>query len=1101
MPVQRFEDLCVADLSHVFDAGSLARGMAYARENRIDNVVFNEAHSMLSGEVQGNRAQPYQTLVAWSADANSGTLDLRTVCTCPVGSECKHAVALILEVLNDRTISGEPALRNSSSWRRPLQPLLDAASSQEATDAAPLALQFTLTQPRPPANYRRTEIPIQLKVRPLVRGARGTWVKTRASWQDISNRYNHFGQIEEHREALRALLAECPQSGYGYYNQPALDLADFGSGLWAVLERAAEVGVEFVGARVADGPITLDSRPASVSLDVTRDPANGDLLLEPTVIIDSETPICLATGDVQLLGIPAHGFFTCVPLDAARGPHITLLRLDRPPGPELRTFVSTHQKVVIPAADVDEFIRDFYPRLARSASLVSHDDSVKLPEIAPPQVALTVAYADDGAASLAWGFTYRQDSVIHRVDLHSSADETLLRDVVAERVLLRDLDVPDDELPALRTLVGSVPTLVPRIEFRGYDVVILTEDVLPKLRSNGQVDIDISGQPPVFNFNESAPTVAVSVADTAASNDWFDLNVAITIDGEEIGFEELFVALAADQTHLVLASGTYLRIDRPEFEQLGRLIAEARSLQDTTGDGLQINRYHADLWDEFSRLGIVEHQSQRWASTVQGLLNIDRIAAPPLPAGLHAELRPYQRDGYAWLSFLYDHGLGGILADDMGLGKTVQALALMCRVCEQAVENSPRPRFLVVAPTSVVENWARESARFAPGLRVATIRETQSRRGTTLRAEIGEADLVVTSYALFRIEFDAYADLEWSGLILDEAQFVKNHQGKTYQCARKLDAPFKLAITGTPLENSLMDLWALLSITAPGLYPNPRRFATIYQKPIERGTAPHMLANLRRRIRPLMRRRTKEEVATDLPPKQEQVVEVALTPRHAKIYQTHLQRERQKVLGLLKDVDKNRFAIFRSLTLLRQLSLDPALVDDKYEKVGSSKADVLIEQLTEIAAEGHRALVFSQFTGYLKRIRTRLDAEGIAYSYLDGRTTKRQAAIDGFRDGDAPVFLISLKAGGFGLNLTEADYCFVLDPWWNPASEAQAVDRAHRIGQTKTVMVYRYVAANTIEEKVMELKARKQKLFASVMDGDGALSSALNAEDIRGLLG
>lgn len=917
MPDQRFEDLYVADLSRAFDAGSLARGMAYARQHRVDNVVFNEANSLLSGAVQGNRAQPYQTLVTWSTNPKSGTLDIRTVCTCPVGSECKHAVALILEFLHDRAISAEPGIRSSSSWQRPLRPLLDAASSQAAVDAAPLALQFTLTQPRSSSNYRHPEIPIQLKIRPLVRGARGTWVKTRASWQDISNRYNHYGQIEEHREALRAFLAECGQTGYGYYNQAALDLADFGSGLWAVLERAAEVGVEFVGARAADGLIVLDSRPASVSLDATRDPATGDIGLEPIVTINSETPVRLAAGDVQLLGIPAHGLFTCTPLDAAGGPQITLLRLDRPPAPELRTFLSTQQKVVIPAADADEFIHDFYPRLARSASIASHDDSVTLPEIAPPQVALTPTYADDGAASLAWGFNYRQDSVIHRVDLHATADEPLLRDFAAEHVLLRDLDVPDDELPALRTLVGGVPTLVPRIEFRGYDVVILTEDVLPKLRSNGQVDIDISGQPPVFNFSEAAPIVAVSVNDTAASNDWFDLNVAITIDGEEIGFEELFVALAAEQTHLVLASGTYLRIDRPEFEQLGRLIAEARSLQDTTGGGLQINRYHADLWDEFSRLGIVEHQSQRWASNVRGLLNIDQIAAPPLPAGLQAELRPYQRDGYAWLSFLYDHGLGGILADDMGLGKTVQALALMCRACEQVTDNSPRPRFLVVAPTSVVENWARESAGFAPSLRVATIGETQSRRGTTLRDEIGEADLVVTSYALFRIEFDAYADLEWSGLILDEAQFVKNHQGKTYQCARKLDAPFKLAITGTPLENSLMDLWALLSITAPGLYPNPNRFATIYQKPIERGTAPHMLANLRRRIQPLMRRRTKEEVATDLPPKQEQVVEVALTPRRAKIYQTHLQRERQKVLGLIDDMDKNRFAIFRSLTLLR----------------------------------------------------------------------------------------------------------------------------------------------------------------------------------------
>ena len=343
--------------------------------------------------------------------------------------------------------------------------------------------------------------------------------------------------------------------------------------------------------------------------------------------------------------------------------------------------------------------------------------------------------------------------------------------------------------------------------------------------------------------------------------------------------------------------------------------------------------------------------------------------------------------------------------------------------------------------------------------------------------------------------------MPWSGLILDEAQFVKNHHGKTFQCARKLDTPFKLAITGTPLENSLMDLWALLSIVAPGLYPNPRMFAKVYQKPIERGMAPELLSTLRRRIRPLMRRRTKEEVAPELPSKLEQIIDVSLTPRHAKIYQTHLQRERQKVLGLLKDMDKNRFEIFRSLTLLRQLSLDPALIDDAYEKVGSSKADVLIDQLTEVVAEGHRALVFSQFTGYLKRIRARLDAEGLTYSYLDGRTRKRQEAIDAFTGGNAPVFLISLKAGGFGLNLTEADYCFILDPWWNPATEAQAVDRAHRIGQTKTVMVYRFVASNTIEEKVMELKVRKQKLFASVMDGDGAMSSALNADDIRGLLG
>ena len=261
-----------------------------------------------------------------------------------------------------------------------------------------------------------------------------------------------------------------------------------------------------------------------------------------------------------------------------------------------------------------------------------------------------------------------------------------------------------------------------------------------------------------------------------------------------------------------------------------------------------------------------------------------------------------------------------------------------------------------------------------------------------------------------------------------------------------------------------------------------------------------MLAALRRRIRPLMRRRTKEQVAAELPPKQEQVLEVVLNPKHRKIYDTHLQRERRKVLGLVDDLQQNRFTIFRSLTLLRQLALDASLVDEGYDGVRSSKADAFLEHLQEVVAEGHRALVFSSFTGFLGTVRKRLDDAGLPYAYLDGRTRNREQCIDEFRSGRAPVFLISLKAGGSGLNLTEADYVYVLDPWWNPAVEAQAVDRAHRIGQDKSVMVYRLVAADTIEEKVVALQERKRDLFARVLDDEaGALSGALTAEDIRGL--
>jgi SNF2 family DNA or RNA helicase len=334
---------------------------------------------------------------------------------------------------------------------------------------------------------------------------------------------------------------------------------------------------------------------------------------------------------------------------------------------------------------------------------------------------------------------------------------------------------------------------------------------------------------------------------------------------------------------------------------------------------------------------------------------------------------------------------------------------------------------------------------------------------------------------------------------LDEAQFVKNHQAKTYQCARRLTAPFKLAITGTPMENNLMELWSLLSIVAPGMYPSPSRFAEFFAKPIERGSSGERLTALRRRIRPLMLRRTKEQVATELPPKQESVLPIELGSRHHRIYQTRLQRERQKVLRLIDDMDANRFTILTSLTTLRQLALDPALVDEAHETVGSAKTDALLEMLTDVVAEGHKALVFSQFTGFLRRVRDRLDASDIPYAYLDGRTRDRPEAIRAFKEGDAQVFVISLKAGGVGLNLTEADYVFVLDPWWNPAVEAQAVDRAHRIGQTKNVMVYRLVSQDTIETKVMELKSRKEALFSSVMSDDGRFGRQLSADDIRGL--
>ena len=635
-------------------------------------------------------------------------------------------------------------------------------------------------------------------------------------------------------------------------------------------------------------------------------------------------------------------------------------------------------------------------------------------------------------------------------------------------------------------------------QLQGVAAARFTTDGLDLLRAeNPAVVVEVHGDVPDYRQTDVAPTIRLAATD-APSGDWFDLEVAVEVDGEPVPFGHLFRALATGEAFLFLPSGVYVSLDRPELDQLRALITEAGGLHDEESGTLRVTAYQADLWEELRTLGVVDAQSERWRRTVGALVSGPPPGEVAVPTGLRADLRSYQREGFEWLATLWDAGLGGILADDMGLGKTLQTLAVVQRAKETGRLTAP---VLVVAPTSVVGGWAVEAARFTPDLTVRTVEQTAKKAGVPLADHSAGADVVVTSYALLRIDFASYDALGWSALVLDEAQFVKNHQAKTHVAARRLDAPVKLAISGTPLENSLMDLWALLSITAPGLFPDPRVFAEQYRVPIERDKDAAALDRLRRRTRPFVRRRTKEEVATELPPKQEQVLTVPLTPRHRKIYDTHLARERRKILGLVEDLDKNRFTIFRSLTLLRRLALAPGLVDPEYEAVGSSKAEAFLELLDEVVAEGHRALVFSQFTGYLALVRERLEQQGVDYCYLDGSTQNRPARVREFKEGQAPVFLISLKAGGFGLNLTEADYCFMLDPWWNPAVEAQAIDRTHRIGQDRAVMVYRMVAEGTIEEKVMALADRKRELFDRVLAGGGTGASApLSAEDIRELL-
>ncbi|WP_314508224.1 SNF2-related protein [uncultured Rothia sp.] len=813
--------------------------------------------------------------------------------------------------------------------------------------------------------------------------------------------------------------------------------------------------------------------------------------------------------------------------------------------------------VKIPASERPAFQRDFLPALSRSVPALTPDPALALPAVTPPRLVLELTFDEEVRhdAQLGWHWEYplnpfeadpEHESGVQRLPVFGYPGE--------EGGEVRDERFEARVLRSVRSVLAAHPALASLEERRveGWETRELLSVVLPKLRRISAVQVRFNGTPPEF-VEATDALIEVTVTE-GNSRDWFGLGIAVKVNNWTVPFAQIFEALDRGADRILLGNGTYFSLRRPEFKTLRTLIAEARELDEAGGE-LRINRHQAGLFSELESLAASVQTTRRWDEQVRSLLalveasearetdpadgadkptaspdthdkrNNGGVVRPnlnreyPVPAGLQATLRPYQVEGYRWLTFLYEHRMGGILADDMGLGKTVQALALLAHAIEEhraAAPVEPFAPFLVVAPTSVISNWAAEAKRFLPEAKVVTITETTAGK-TPLAERVAGAHLVLTSYTLLRMDEDAYVSYAaglgseegpgtpgWGALLLDEAQFVKNTGTRAWSIARAMPARTKIAMTGTPLENTLMELWALLAIVADGLFPSARAFRDLYARPAESGEDPAhaaaTTARLRRRIRPLMLRRTKELVAAELPAKNDVRVNLPLAPGHRRIYDTHLQRERQKVLGLLEDMDKNRFTIFQSLTLLRRLALDAALIDpDAYEGVTSAKREYLVERLPELLAGGHRVLVFSQFTGYLKSIARALSEKGIDHLYLDGSTRNRAEVIEAFRAGAAPVFLISLKAGGFGLNLTEADHVFIMDPWWNPAAEQQAVDRIHRIGQEREVHVYRLVAEGTIEEKVMQLKASKAALFDAVVGEGEFASAAVTAEDVREL--
>jgi superfamily II DNA or RNA helicase len=582
-----------------------------------------------------------------------------------------------------------------------------------------------------------------------------------------------------------------------------------------------------------------------------------------------------------------------------------------------------------------------------------------------------------------------------------------------------------------------------------------------------------------------------------------DIALKIAADGVEADVGAVREAMTARRRWVQLSDGSVAELG----EKVAALAASLPESLAETGRG------------ELARtaLGEIEHLGEltdsveledtvgEWIHRLRAL----EVAAEPEPApGLVGELRPYQKTGLAWLQFLAELELGGILADDMGLGKTIQTLALL----DWRKSRDGQAPTLVVAPTSVAPNWIREAKRFVPGLNGMLLHGAERHERYD---EVANQDIIVTTYALLRRDVDRLKDIPFRYVVLDEAQHIKNHTAATTAAAKALDAEARLGLTGTPVENRLLELWSILDFANAGMLGTWRNFSRRYERPVteavveagENRTAPapgasEEAAALRARIRPFVLRRTKREVQSDLPEKVESDVVVELTPDQHRAYATLAAATRADLEGRMEDggLDSNRMLVLTALLRLRQMACDPRLIDKSFKPDHSAKLGAFRELVAEVVASGRRALVFSQFVELLTLLRKELDASGTEYAYLDGRTRNREKVLDNFRDGDMPVFLLSLKAGGTGINLAAADVVIHMDPWWNPAVEDQATDRAHRIGQTRTVSVYRIIAQGTIEEGIQRMKEEKRALARTVIDDGETALPRLTEADIRELI-
>ncbi len=1094
------------DVKRAIYPAAFERGMAYHRSRRVLDIKRVPGGHTLSGTVRGSAREPYQVVVHITPPPARGHVHFVGICTCPMHSNCKHVAAVLLHALEQELSSRvfeledpaalqatvDPALRN---WLARVNGALAPATQPVPVTDIPERLLYILafdTRVTPPNLTVNNVVVRRLK--------NGSYGKPQRFNGQLSQRYvSHADRValislgvinptSMHNPILAGsegarLLREIIATGrchWGDAEAPPLTLGDARAAHfeWAMHDDGNQhlhcVGEHFDAVLAFEPPWYLDHTTHSCGPLQTDLPDAVAAALATAPVLRPEH----AQGAREALAsLPA---VRALPLPRS------IERIERiivKPVPCLNLFVAT---LVVSRYQRWQFNADSIDlELAR----LSFDYGGILINIGDPRAVLT--RMDD-------------DQVVH-IPRDMQMEHESLGKVAGygfEPVEAGDgFEVPDENTFDLTIHGQERAGLLTDFALHGVDA----------LRAQGwRIHID-----PGFPY-QRAENIGEWYADVMddPGNAWFDLELGITVDGTRVSLlpvlvnmvrnmPEEFTAKRLAEVHdkviaIQLGNGRLLPVPierlRPILNTLVELY-DADPTQPTRLPKLRAAQLN-ELEDSFGAR-IAWSGGERLREFGQKLRDFTGVAAVPPPTGLRAELRAYQQQGLNWLQFLREYALGGILADDMGLGKTVQALAHL--LVEKNSGRMDRPS-LVVAPTSLMVNWRMEAERFAPELRVLVSHGLERKQQFD---KLADFDVILTTYPLLPRDFEMLNQQEYHLLILDEAQVVKNPKAKASQLVRQLRARQRLCLTGTPMENHLGELWSLFDFLMPGLLGDERQFRRLFRTPIEKHGDQDRSQSLTRRIAPFLLRRTKVEVATELPPKTEMLRNIELTGGQRDLYESIRLAMHAKVQLEIskKGMARSHIIILDALLKLRQVCCDPRLLKlDSAKKVTqSAKLESLMEMLPELIEEGRRVLLFSQFTSMLALIEIELKKIQLDYVILTGDTTDRATPVQRFQNCEVPLFLISLKAGGTGLNLTAADTVIHYDPWWNPAVENQATDRAHRIGQDKPVFVYKMLTIGTVEEKILAMQTRKKELADSLFDPEAKTGTQLTAADLSAL--